>query len=210
MRTTGTAPGTSSTPGASSSNYLPVAHCTSHVARGWIAFSHVRQLLALARAARARRGSLAVPARRFRPETVGPAVSLCRDHLRTDYPAAAQWRAGFRLDHDGSGAGPVHGDGCALRLFEHHRVAHRRSLPVRARSRADSPRRANRIQDRQPRRRKPASTRLRHRVGRSGDCADDAVEHGAGGRHPLSDHAQRCARVRVRTRSRLPVGWAPS
>ena len=60
--------------------------------------SYWRWLVPLALAA----ASLAVPARRFRPETVGPAVSLCRDHLRTDYPAAAQRRAGFRLDHDGS------------------------------------------------------------------------------------------------------------
>ena len=153
--------------------------------------------MAMVRSPRRRRRRLAGAARGFQPANLGPAVPVCRDGQRPDYAPASGRGGGDRLDRSRRSAGPVHDPGRAVGFRQRHGVVDRRGVSVRTRICRDAPRRAYRVHHRRAHRRKPAQARLLDRPGRSRHGADDAVQHGARGRHPFSHHAERGAGVRI-------------
>ena len=152
--------------------------------------------LALDCAARRRRRDLAAPPRWLLRSGLGPSLPARRHHSRADHTAAGVGRRRRRRAHRREPAAPVHHPGGAVRLCERHRLADRHGLPVRARLRAEPPRRADRLPDRPADRRQPAGPGICDRLRRPGDGADDPVQHCTGRRHSFPDYPERRPRVR--------------
>ena len=157
--------------------------------------------VALARAARCRRRDLAPAARRLRRAGLGSSLPARRHHRCADHAPAGCGRRRHRRPHGRQPAAPVHHPGSAVRLCERHRLAHRHRLHVRARFRAESSRRTDRLPDRPEDWGQPAGPWIRDRLRRPGDGADDPVEHRTGRRHPFPDHAQCRPGVRLGART---------
>ena len=161
--------------------------------------------MALGCAPPGRRRDLAPAARRVRAAQLGVSLPVRRHHLLADHAAAARRLADGDRHLPGHAAAAVHGPGRPLRILERHGLADRGRVPVRARVRPDAARRADRLHHRQERRPQPASPGLFHRAGGPGDGADDAVQHGARRRGPVSDHVERREGLRVGAGSRRPA-----
>ena len=91
--------------------------------------------VAVVRSARRRRRDLAAAARRLQPAQLGSALPVRGDGVRADDAPAPGGGGGARRDHRRQPARPVHDPGRARGLFEHHGLADRRGVPVRARVR---------------------------------------------------------------------------